>query len=446
VDDPDAWLIIGFLLCLALSAFFSSAESAFVSLSRLRIRYLVENNVKGAKKLEREAEHPEKFLATVLLGNNLVNIAAATLGTIMAVGAFGPVWGPVIATVVVTTLILIFGEVGPKTIAVRHAQKLSLSYINFIKALQTVFYPVITALGHIGSGFARIAATDDEGRASMSEDEIRYVISAGEMEGIVEEDEAKMLHKVFEFTDRPASKVMLPRTEIDWVEEGTTLNDFLQIYTETPHSRFPVYRDNTDNVIGILFTRDALLELSNNPSHRGQCIDPLVKPASFVPESKHLGDLLAEMRNSGSHMVMLVDEFGGVAGLTTLSQLTEEIVGEIQDDLTDEDKDFVLTGDNSYQLDGGFRVEEANEELELGLPLDDYETIAGFILSHLGRIPRQGEQLRYKNLQFVITEMRGVKIEKVMVTLEKKSKEAICNDCASNSAEGKKSSSSPTSI
>jgi putative hemolysin len=325
-----------------------------------------------------------------------------------------------------------------------------------VKALQTIFYPVVTALGHIGSGFARMAAADDEDRASMSEDEIRSVINAGEMEGIVEEDEAKMLHKVFEFTDRPASKVMIPRTEIDWVEEGTTLNNFLQIYTETPHSRFPVYRDNTDNVIGILFARDAMLELSNNPSHKTQVIDPLVKPASFVPENKRLGDLLTEMRDSGSHMVMLVDEFGGIAGLTTLSDLTEEIVGEIQDDLTDDDRDFVVTGDNSYQLDGGFRVEDANEELALSLPLGDYETVAGFILSHLGRIPRQGQQLKYKNLRFVITEMRGVKIEKVMVTIGKKEtpeklhpfqgKEDICSDCESNSAEGKKSNSSPTSI
>ena len=419
MDDADSWLLLAFLLCLALSAFFSSAEAAFISLPKLRIRYLAESGVKGARQLAKAADRPERFLATVLLGNNLVNVAAATLGTIMAVAAFGLPWGPIIATVGVTALILVFGEVIPKTLAVHRAQRLSLLYINPVRIIEWCLYPFVLALDRIGLGFIKMVAETEEDRKLVSEGEIRSVISAGEDEGVVEEDEAEMLHKVFEFTDRPVSKVMIPRTEIAWVEQGTKLSDFLAIYAQTPYSRFPVYKDNTDNVVGILFAKDVLMKLTDNCASEEIVIDGLIRPAHFVPESKHLGELLTEIRDGGYHVVIVVDEFGGIAGMVTLGQLTEEIVGDIRHELIKEDRDFVVTGDNVFQLDGGFRVEEANDELGLELPLGDYETVAGFILSCLGRIPRQGEQLKYRNLKFVITEMRGVKIEKVMVTREK---------------------------
>jgi putative hemolysin len=224
---------------------------------------------------------------------------------------------------------------------------------------------------------------------------------------------------VFEFTDSPVSKIMVPRTEIAWVEQGTKLKDFLELYARRRYSRFPVYKDNTDDVVGILHAKDVLLKLTDESDSRDSVIDDLVRPAPFAPESKRLGELLAEMKDGGYHAVIVVDEFGGIAGMVTLGQLTEEIVGDIHDELTGKEKDFIVTGDSTFQLDGGFRVEEANEELGLNLPGGDYETVAGFILSHLGRIPKQGEHFKYQDLKFVITEMRGMKIEKVMVTKEK---------------------------
>ncbi len=418
MDAADSWLIVAFLICLALSAFFSSAESAFIALPKLRIRYLVESGIKGAEKLARVADKPERLLATVLLGNNLVNIAAATLGTIMAVSVWGLPWGPVIATVGVTAIILIFGEVIPKTFAVHHAQRLSLIYANPLRIIELCFYPFILGLERIGLRFTRIVTVSEEDKKIISEGEIRSAINVGESEGVVEEDEAKILRQVFEFTDRPVSKVMVPRTEIAWVEQGTKLSDFLNIYTQGRYSRFPVYKDNTDNVVGILHAKDVLMKLTDGSGSRNSVIDDLVRPTYFVPEGKRLGELLAEMRDGGHHAAIVVDEFGGIAGMVTLGQLTEEIVGDIHDELTDQEKDFVVTGDSTFQLDGGFRVEEANEELQLNLPGGDYETVAGFILNHLGRIPKQGEHFKYQNLKFVVTEMRGMKIEKVMVTRE----------------------------
>ena len=419
MDPSDSWLIPAFLLCLALSAFFSSAESAFIALPKLRIRYLVESGVKGAEKLAKAAEKPERVLATVLLGNNLVNITAATLGTIIALAIFGLPWGPIIATAGVTVLILVFGEVIPKTLAVHHAQRLSLVYVRPLRIIELCLYPFVLALERIGLRLTRMVAVPEEGRTLVSEGEIRSAISVGESEGVVEEDEAEMLRKVFEFTDRPVSKIMIPRTEISWVAQGTTLSDFLSLYAEGRYSRFPVYKENTDNVVGMLHAKDVLMRLTDDLNNGDTIIDDLMRPAYFVPEGKRLGELLAEMRDGGHHAAVVVDEFGGISGMVTLGQLTEEIVGDIRDELTGKEKDFVVTGDSTFEVDGGFRLEEANEELELNLPDGDYETVAGFILSHLGRIPRQGEQFKYQNLKFVITEMRGMKIAKVIVTREK---------------------------
>jgi len=419
VDTADSWLLVAFLICLALSAFFSSAESAFIALPKLRLRYLVESGVKGAEKLAKAAEKPERVLATVLLGNNLVNVAAATIGTIMAVAAFGPVTGPIVATLGVTALILIFGEVIPKTFAVHHAQRLSLAYVNPLKIIELCLYPFVLVLDRIGLGFTKMANVSEEQKKLVSEGEILSAISAGESEGVVEQDEAKILQKVFEFTDRPVSKIMIPRTEIIWVAQGTTISDFLNLYTKGRYSRFPVYKENTDNVVGILHAKDVLTKLTDDSVDRENAIDDLVRLTYFVPESKRMGELLAEMRDGGHHAAIVVDEFGGMAGMVTITQLTEEIVGDIRDELTDKEKDFIVTGDSTFQLDGGFRVDEANEELGLNLPGGEYETVAGFILSHLGRIPKRGEQFKYQNMKFVVTEMRGMKIEKVMLTKEK---------------------------
>ena len=423
MDSSTDGLLVVFFICLLLSAFFSSAESSFVALPKLRLRYMKESGIRGANQLTKLAEKPGRYLSTVLLGNNIVNVAAATLGTIVAVTVLGPLWGPISATVGVTALLLIFGEVVPKTFAIHHAQRLALLYTTPIRVTQFLFYPIVMALEHIGWGVTQMVA-GAESDTLVSEGEIRSVIDAGESEGVVEQGEAKMLHKIFEFTDRPVSKIMIPRTEIRWLEQGTTLNDFMRIYANMPYSRFPVYADNTDNVTGILFAKDVLMRMSANPICKENTIDDLVRPAHFIPESKHLGELLKEMRKDVYHIAIVVDEFGGIAGMITLGQLTEEIVGDIRDEMIEEDEDFVVTGDNTFQLDGGFRVEDANAELSLNLPSGDYETVAGFILSRLGRVPKQGEQLKYRNLKFVVTEMQRMKIEKVMVTREKDGKTA----------------------
>jgi len=365
-------------------------------------------------------EKPEKFLATVLLGINFFETAVATLGTIIAVSLIrNENWAVAIATIVITIVTLVFAELIPKSLAVRYGERLALRYVRPLEIISTILYPLVYILNHIGISFTKVVGEGEIPKPTISEEEFRTAISIGEAEGVVEGNEAEMLHKVFEFTDRPVSKIMIPRTEIAWVEQGTKLSDFLNLYTQGRYSRFPVYKDTTDNVVGMLHAKDVLTKLTDESDNRDSVIDDLMRPAYFVPEGKRLGELLAEMRDGGHHAAVVVDEFGGIAGMVTLGQLTEEIVGDIRDELTGKEKDFIVTGDSTFQLDGGFRIEDANEELGLNLPSGDYETVAGFILSHLGRIPKQGEHFKYQNLKFVITEIRGMKIEKVIVTREK---------------------------
>jgi len=416
----NSLFVILFFLCLGCSAFFCSAETAFIGIQKLRLQHLIQSGHPAAKRVAKIVEQPEKFLATVLLGINFFETAVATLGTIIAVSLIrNENWAIAIATIVITIVTLVFAELIPKSLAVRYGERLALRYVRPLEIISTLLYPLVYILNHIGIRFTKVVGEGEIPKPTISEEEFRTAISIGEAEGVVEGNEAEMLHKVFEFTDRPVSKIMIPRTEIAWVEQGMKLSDFLNLYTQGRYSRFPVYRDTTDNVVGMLHAKDVLMKLTDESDSRDSVINDLMRPAYFVPEGKRLGELLAEMRDGGHHAAVVVDEFGGVAGMVTLGQLTEEIVGDIRDELTGNEKDFVVTGDSTFQLDGGFRIEDANEELGLNLPSGDYETVAGFILSQLGRIPKQGEHFKYQNLKFVITEIRGMKIEKVIVTREK---------------------------
>jgi len=401
---------------LAASAFFSSAETAFISLPRTRVKHLVESGVIGAGRVAKITEQPEKLLATVLLCNNLVNVAAAALGTTIAVS----IWtdneniGILVATIVVTILLLIFAEVTPKTLAIRHPERMALLYVYPLGVITKIAYPVAVGLNWIASiltgGKAKVP------HSLVSEEEIRSMISVGREEGTVEEAEAELLHKVFVFGDRTVREVMSPRPEVVWIEKGTKLADFLGIYAEHPHTRFPVYQDSFDTVVGILSIKDVLMAQANSSLDKKSVIDDLVRPVLFVPETKRITHLFAEMQSQGYPMVVVIDEFGVTSGIVTMEQLVGEIVGEMGDELVKADKDFEVIDDRTIQIDGGMHVEEANQELGLELPTGDYDTVAGFLLSLLGHIPREGEQLRYRNLKLAVTQMRELRIEKILVT------------------------------
>jgi len=413
--------IILLLACIVLSAFFCSSETAFISLQRIKLEQLISSNVRGARRVARMIQQPEKLLSVVLLGTNLANTAAAALGTILAVAIWGKQSGVLIATIAITIILLIFSETTPKTYATHHAEKLTILYSRPLQVFSMVFRPFVAVLSWIATGFTRMVGESPSSSALVSEKEIRTMISVGHKEGTVEEDEAKMLHNVFDFGNRPVFEVMVPRLEVIGIESGSTIAEFLSLYAESPISRFLVYQENMDNIIGILSVKDVLMGLAKNTITSDSTVDKLVRPAYFTPETKHIDELFIEMRDNNYRMAVIIDEYGGTAGIVSLSRLLEEIVGPVGDEMAAAEKEYEVINEYTFQIDGSMRIEEANQEMELQLPEgEDYETVAGLILGLLGHIPKQGEQLRYRGLKMVISKMRGMKIEEIVLTKEKR--------------------------
>jgi len=382
------------------------------------MEHMVSTKVNGADRVAKMLQRPEKLLSTILLGNNLVNTAAAALATALAISVWGAEQGILIATIGITIILLIFCETTPKTIATQHAERLSIIFARPVEVISWLFTPFVVVLSWIASGFSKLAGGAPVPRSLASDEEIRTMISVGHREGTVEEAEAEMLHKVFDFGDRPVREVMVPRPEVVCLEQGSKLADFLALYAQSPLSRFPVYQDNMDNVVGILSVKDVLMAQAKGTTNDQSAVDDLVRPAYFTPETKHINELFAEMRDKNYRMCVVVDEFGGTAGIVSLSRLVEEIVGPVGDELAAVEKEYEAINAYTFQIDGSMRIEEANEEMQLELPEGDYDTVAGFVLDLLGYIPKQGEQLRYKDLKLVITKMRGVKIEEILLTKE----------------------------
>ncbi len=418
MSDREIIFLVILIVCLLLSAFFAGSETAFISLQKYRIQHLVEKKAKGASTVARLIRRPERLLSTVLFGSNLVNTAAAALATVLAVSVWGTEKGAVIATAIITVLILIFGDTTPKTIATRHAEKISLTLARPIEVISWIFSPFVIALSWIASLFTKMAGGTPLRQSFISAEEIRTLISVGQREGTVEKAEAEMLNNVFDFGKSQIGDIIIPRTEVVSIERGSKLSDFLKIYSQHPLTRYPVIQDNMDNVVGVLSIKDVLMALATEKVTQESLVDDLLRPPYFAPETKPVDEVFQEMRDKNYHMVIVVDEFGGTTGVVSVSQLLEEIVGPVGEELARAEKDFEAINENTYQVDGTMRIEDANREMGLDLAEGDYDTIAGFVLHHLGHIPKVNEGLRYKNLRLVVTKMKRRKIEEIQLTKE----------------------------
>ena len=423
MDGDFLSLALVFVL-LALSAFFSSSESAFLSVQRTRLAHLVSEGVPGARRVAEMIGEPERLLATILLGNNIVNAATTAVITATVVAFVGgdsepagvtPA-GVVIATAISTVALVLFGEIIPKTIAVRNAEKVAFLYSRPLTWTEYLLLPFVVILQWATRGLNALLGGNLSDRRSITEDEFRTLIDIGEAEGEFEHAEAEMLENVFQFGDRQVKEVMTPRTEMITIQQGSTLREFLDMYSLTQHTRFPVYRDSPDNVIGIISSKDVLRHMAQTDLGYDDSVTEAIRDTYYVPETKRISDLFDELRTTGNQMALVIDEFGGVSGLVTLKRLLEVVVGPVGEEGESPEEEFRAIDENTFHVEGGMSIQEANEEMVIEVPQGEYETIAGFALDILGHIPVKGEQFEYENIVFEILRMQGLRIEEVRVT------------------------------
>ena len=413
MDAGDSWRLALLVVCLGLSGFFSASETAFIALPRARLMHLVRSGRPGADRVSHIIQRPERFLATVLLGNNLVNTAAAALATVLALNLITNQGLSVLAaTAGVTTFLLLFGETVPKNIAWRRSEKVAFAVSRPIRLVELTLSPVVTLL-QLFSTMTNRALGISASTPQIGEEEIRTMIAAGAQTGAVDAGEAALLEKVFRFGDRQIREIMTPRPEIVWIENGDNLERFLEVYSEHTHTRFPVYEESMENVLGVLSVKDIL---SGMEGLKGEASGPVTKdlrPAFFVPETKSVSETFNDMREGGHSVVLTVDEFGGIAGLATLKQMMAVIVGQMGDEGSAPEETVTALGRDAFLMDAGLAISDINEELGLGIPEGDYQTLAGFILDRMGRIPDVGDVLEFGDLRFTVRNMERVRIEEV---------------------------------
>ena len=409
-------ILIGVFL--VFSAFFSSSEAAFLSLQRTRIAYLVSTGIPGAKRVADMMGQPERLLSTILLGNNLMNVAFTSVVTVSAiefVGEGNRGQGVAIATVVSTVALLLAGEIVPKTIAVRNSERVAFLYAQPLKWTEYLLLPFVVFLQWITRGLnAMLGGSEPE--SSITEGEFRSLIDIGESEGTFKPSEAEMLEKVFQFGDRHVREVMTPRIEMVSINEGSNFREFLDIYAQNTHTRFPVFTDTVDDITGVISAKDLLNKMANEGVDYNASATDVQREAYFVPETKRISELFDELRQSGHQMAIVIDEFGGVAGLVTLKRLLEVVVGPVGEEGEAPEEEFRAIDENTFHVEGGMSIQEANQELEIELPEGEFETIAGFVLETLGHIPVVNEEFEHENLKFEIIDMQGLRIEEIKIT------------------------------
>ena len=411
------------VLCVFLSAFFSSSEAAFLSVQRTaRLAHLVKADVPAAARVARMLDEPGRLLSTILLGNNLVNVAFTALITVLILDVVKDEGtGLVVATAVGTAILLVFGEIVPKTLAIRFSMDMAMLFTRPLRAVELMLLPLVLVLQR-ATRIADIGTRDEEADASITEAELRTLIDIGEEEGQFEPNEAERLERVFRFGDRRVREVMTPRTEIVFLGRGATVGEFLDIYVGHSHTRFPVYKESTDDVVGILSVKDILKAMSPAVIAHDEAVTTVTRDAYFVPETKRVAELFDELRETGNQMAIAIDEFGGVAGLVTLKSLLEEVVGRVGEEGVGPEEEYEALGEDTFRVDGGMSTDEAVQELGIELPDGDFETVAGFVLEALGHIPTQGEQFEYGDVKVEVTRMRDLRIEAIKLTKMKRSK------------------------
>ena len=416
MDSSDYIQLLILILLIGLSAFFSSAETALTTVNKIRIRNLAEAGDKSAVTLTKVLEDQGKMLSAILVGNNVVNLTASSMSTTLAMN----IWSNKavgIATGVLTLVILVFGEISPKTISTLYSEKISLKYAKIIYLFMIVMTPVIYAVNVLSSGFLRLVHVDpNRKQEAITEDELRTIVEVSHEEGVIESEEKKIINNVFDFGDSVAKDIMVPRIDMAMVEVGATYDELIDIFREEKYTRMPVYEETTDNVIGIINMKDVLLIDRNEEFH----IRDLLREPLYTYEYKNTAELMVEMRQTSNNMIIVLDEYGATAGMITLEDLLEEIVGEIRDEYDeDEEQELVEVGPGEYVVEGSMKLDDLNDLLDLELESEDYDSIGGLIIGQLDRLPEEGESVVCDGIRLVVDRLDKNRIDRVHMYLPK---------------------------
>lgn len=407
------WIpIVALIVVVAFSALYSMAETAMMALSRGKVRNLAENS--QASRLSRLLREPNRLLGTVLVGNNLANILATTLATALFIHYLGNS-GVVVSTVVMTIFILLAAEITPKTYAAHNAEAVSLRLSGFLSVSAKIFYPIVRVLTWVGVGVIRLFGGKAEGGRLMTEEELRTLVEVGEEQGLLEANERDMIQGIFDFGDTVVREVMVPRIDVQALPETATLGEVWDSLTEWGHSRVPIYRNTIDDITGVIYARDILAYGREKPLDTPA--QQLARPVQFVPETKKIDSLFADFRRQHTQIAIVMDEYGGTAGIVTTEDLLEEIVGEIQDEYDAEEVPLKELAPGVLEVAGLYALDELNERFDLDLPHEDFDTVGGLILHLLGRVPIEGEVVTLDNVEITVAQVEGRRIAKAIIRL-----------------------------
>lgn len=417
MDVPEGIQLIVLLFLIILSGFFSSAETAFSTVNRVRMRTLEDEGSRRAAKVNKILESYSKMLSTVLIGNNIVNLSTSALTTTIALQFGIPVAA---ATGVLTLVILLVGEIVPKTWAMLSSEKIVLAYCGIIYSLMQVMTPVIFVVDKMSNGILRLLHIDPSKKiTTMTEAELRTYVDVSHESGVIESEEKEMIYNVFDFSDALAKDIMVPRINMVTVDVDATFEEVLATFRESMYTRFPVYQEDKDNIIGLINIKDFILTEDEEHFH----VRSILRDAHFTYEYKKVADLLYELREKTTSVTFVLNEYGATVGMITLEDLLEEIVGEIRDEYDEDEEEYIQElAERTYLVEGSMKLDDINDELDTELDSEDYDSIGGIIIESLDRLPEDGEEVTLENgIRLKVQGIEQNRIVKVLMTLPEKS-------------------------
>lgn len=406
------WQISILIVLLIMSGFFSMSETALMSLSKIRIRHMVEEGVKGARLVAKLTEDPNRLLGAILIGNNVVNIGASALATTIATKLFDSA-GVGIATGVMTVLVLIFGEITPKSIAKQKSEKVALKVSKIINIIVKILKPFIGVFTAISSIFIRLFGGDPKASEPfITEEELRTMVGVSEEEGVLEDVEKEMIFNVFDFADAHVKDVMVQRVDVIAVDIEASYEEVLDVIKTEQFSRIPVYNQTIDDIVGILNVKDLIMaEKSSKPFK----VSDYMREPYYTFEFKKIKELFSEMKKTRNHISVVLDEYGGTVGIVTIEDLIEEVFGDIEDEYDDYEKEIEVVKEDEFIVDGSAKLDDISELIGVNMESEEFDSVGGLVIGELGRFPEKKEEVQLNNIRFVVEEVDKNRIKKVRI-------------------------------